>query len=884
MISELVDYLQSKGWRHREKGGQVWLLEPCPFCGGKGKLYFHGERGTWRCNKCDERGNILTMKRRLGDLQEVAKPVGYYFGVKDRPPAQLAVSRPPGDLVPRCHQRLLQDEDALDYVMEARGFSLETVAQFQLGLAQKGGKRYLTIPHVQGGVVVNLKYRSLPPAQKFFCRWPGGPSVLFNSDAIEDLASLPPRERVVVLCEGETDAMAWVQVGYPRAVSSTAGAGSLQEEWLRLLEPATTVLLAYDSDEAGEAGAQKAAATLGRWRCKRVTPLLHDFAEMVAAGMGRAEFDQCVRAAQPFDQDHLRPGSSFLDEMMARLAGDQPRGRPTGWMSLDRLLGGLRDGELTVVTGDTGCLAGDTVVGINRAMKGQPITLAELVRRQNGGKAGGKLWRRNIPTMIQSVVEPDYWGLAQVVRAIDAGAQDTVEVVFSNGSKLVGTEDHKVMTPEGAWLPLGGLAVGTDVACKAPAKKGDLSKPRYRQVGGLRYHPNATHPTAEHTPYRVPYHRLVVEAAGNNVPLCEYIEALRRGPCSFVFLEKDQCIHHVDGDSSNNEIKNLRLVSKAEHNRLHARDDQAWKNFGLNAVGACSVQSIRGAGKQQTYDLTVAGTHNYLANGIVTHNSGKSTWTTALALNQMAQDHSVLVAPFEGRPWEVLAKLLSMRAGRSAYEMTPEERAEVAPLVRDLPLFLLDRHGPTPLQDIKDVIYHAVHRYGVQTVILDHLHYLLAAGGDDERKAIDHAVREIKGWTLDLRIHIVLVVHPSKLQTDQKGRLIKPSLNNLKGSSAIKQETDNGILVWRHRSTEPGDTDHRAEVTVLKCRSPAGREGSIWLDFVPGAELFEDNGRAPGGWASSPPPPRTGRDAAAETNSRWEEEREERAGPWRQPY
>lgn len=624
MNSELADYLNAKGWKHKEARGQVQLFEPCFHCAKVGKIYFHAERGTWRCVKCDLRGNLLTLKRRMGDLPEVTKPLAtFFFGGKDKPPPQLAVSRPPEDLVPRCHERLLQDAEALDYVMGARGFSEETVEAFRLGLAEKAGKRYLTIPHVQNGVVVNLKYRSLPPAKKFFSRWPGGPSILFNWDSLEGLAARPPRERIVVLCEGETDAMAWAQVGYPMAVSSTAGAGSLQEEWLLQLEPATTILLAYDSDQAGESGAEKAAATLGRWRCKRVAPLLHDFAEMIAAGMGRADFDRCVEAARPYDQDSLRPLASYAEELLSRLKGDRPRGRPTGWLGFDQLLGGLRDGELTVVTGETG--------------------------------------------------------------------------------------------------------------------------------------------------------------------------------------------------------------------------------------------------------------------------SGKSTWTTALAVNILAQGQPVLIAPFESRPYDVLAKIVSMRTGRGFYDMTLQEARDSFVHVSDLPCFILDRHGPTPLQEIRDAVYHAVHRYGVQLVVLDHLHYLLAAGGDDERKAIDQAVREIKGWTLDLQVHIVLVVHPSKLQTDSRGRIIKPTLNNLKGSSAIKQEADNGIRIWRHRSDSEADTETRTELAVLKCRSPAGREGSLWLDFVPGAELFQEPTephcpRSGAGRRTSSPPPMTGRDAAAEPNSRWEDEREESHGPWRTPY
>jgi len=586
MLTELAEYLRDKGWRTKERGRHVVLLDPCPWCGGKGKLSFMAERGTWRCVKCDESGNVLTMRRRLGDLEETVKPLhGFYYGPQDASSAGKPTgSRPPKGLVEKCQAKLQEDPDALDYLMGQRGLTMETIQHFRLGKAEKNGVRYLVIPHVQRGQVVNVKYRTLPPAEKSFARWPGCPSVLFNGDALLELAGKPARERVVTVCEGETDAMALHQVGLPHVVSSTAGAGAWPEEWLGLLEPATTILLAYDSDEAGELGAEKAAATLGRWRCKRITPRLHDFNDMIAAGMGRQEVDQCVLKAREYGDDTIRTLSSLADEMVARLQGERPRGRPTGWLELDVILGGLRDGELTVVTGDTG--------------------------------------------------------------------------------------------------------------------------------------------------------------------------------------------------------------------------------------------------------------------------SGKSTWTTALALHQLQQGAGVLIAPFEQRPWEVMSKMVSMSSGRSVYDMAQDQVEGGLQKILGLPCYLLDKHGPTPLPVIRDAIYHSRHRFGVEMVILDHLHYLLGAGVDDERKAIDAAVREIKGWTVDLGVHVLLVVHPAKLELDPRtGAVRKPSLNDLKGASSIKQEADNGIRVWRHRDPDTLEDQGLAEIAVLKCRSPAGTEGAMWAYFESGAERYT-------GGAQPPRPPR----------------------------
>lgn len=34
-------------------------------------------------------------------------------------------------------------------------------------------------------------------------------------------------------------------------------------------------------------------------------------------------------------------------------------------------------------------------------------------------------------------------------------------------------------------------------------------------------------------------------------------------------LKKDECVHHIDGNRSNNDIKNLMLMTIGEHSRLH---------------------------------------------------------------------------------------------------------------------------------------------------------------------------------------------------------------------------------------------------------------------------------------------------------------------------
>lgn len=580
MDQKLADYLTEKGWRYREvEGGrQVRLDEECPFCGKRKHLFFSSATTQWDCKRCGEKGNLLTMRRRLGDLKlEVQSSVSiWYRGAPDKK-TPLEGGRPNPGAEIRYHKRIASGEavEALEY-LHARGFTDETIKRFRLGVAARNGTEYITIPHYYEGECVGIKMRTIPPDEKRFVRWPDCPSVLFNGDCLADLKDQAPRDRVVLLCEGETDAIALTQLGYRYAVASTTGAGKTDwpAHWLEPLDAATTILVCYDSDEAGEAGAEKAARVLGKYRTRRVRLPLKDAATMVEAGFGKEEIDKAIAKAENYDDSAVCEMSSAVEGLRDMIRNDSPKGASTGWVTLDVVLGGIRPGELTVITGDTG--------------------------------------------------------------------------------------------------------------------------------------------------------------------------------------------------------------------------------------------------------------------------SGKSTWGTALARHQALFGQPVLIAPFEQSTSDILGKLVSMDAKRPVYSFTEEDLERCLETTLKLPILFLDKRGPTPFGDIKDAIYVAVHRHGVRFVLLDHLHFFLDCKSDNERQMIGSVMRSLKVMAEDLGIHIALVVHPAKLGRDYRGRIRKVVLDDLKGSSEIKQTCDNGIRVFRDRAEEVGSRSDTTEITVLKCRSPAGGEGQVWFDFAPGSELFDE--------------------------------------------
>lgn len=195
-----------------------------------------------------------------------------------------------------AHARLLNDPGALSYLTEKRGLSLETVKQFKLGLETDGtGAKWLTIPHYNDGRLVNIKSRSLPPAEKSFKRVKGCRSVLYNADAISQ------NHDEIFLCEGEFDTLTLIDRGILNAVGTTAGAGAFLPEWRVQFEAVKKIYLCYDADAAGRAGARKVANALGRDRCCNVTlPEGEDLNSFLLKPGSLDKFVDIVNTAKPF--------------------------------------------------------------------------------------------------------------------------------------------------------------------------------------------------------------------------------------------------------------------------------------------------------------------------------------------------------------------------------------------------------------------------------------------------------------------------------------------------------------------------------------------------------------------------------------------------------
>lgn len=292
----------------------------------------------------------------------------------------------------------------------------------------------------------------------------------------------------------------------------------------------------------------------------------------------------------------------------------------------------------TLLAMDCGCLAGDTVLSLNRGGRGFQMSIAEVVRRQGN-------WDANIPTQVARA-DNGVRRLAVMSNAWYSGVKQTYEVTTSTGRSIRATDEHPFLTPEG-WSRLDALSVGDRVLVDVGrSSRGRTRKTRYHRTFGMKHHPYRTRHSKD-TVWQVPTHRLVAEAVLNNMSPEAFIARVQAGGVQGLhFLDPEvYAVHHVDRDSMNNRPENLQPMTHAEHFALHSKEGTA-SNV-LHQIGEEMITSITPYGEEDTYDIEVADDpHNFLANGFVVHNTGK-TGCSLIAMEELMEQqviqHPVLV-------------------------------------------------------------------------------------------------------------------------------------------------------------------------------------------------------------------------------------------------
>lgn len=340
-----------------------------------------------------------------------------------------------------------------------------------------------------------------------------------------------------------------------------------------------------------------------------------------------------------------------------------------------------------VLVGVPGCITGDTMLDYKRGKRaaGRPISLWDFHDKFNGISTSTRPWEDlTEPTYLHSLGPDGNVYYNRVISVIDAGMKHCIAIDFSDGSRLTLTPNHPVCVPGGQFIPAGQLEVGSGVLARGsmkpvPAGGRNLAARPPREIVNLKYHPHGSRRIVEHVyEYtRVARARLVVEAHMNHMSYYAFVGILQNDQAraeSLTYLDPSYEVHHVDEDTLNDQLSNLMVLHKIDHAREHGKVE----NFNVEYVREVTVTGITSAGSKKTFDIQMdMPANNFVANGIIVHNTGKSLTARVVAsildVPLVTIDFSRVFSKYVGDSEERIQSALKMVEGMAPVVLFGDE-------------------------------------------------------------------------------------------------------------------------------------------------------------------------------------------------------------------
>jgi len=333
----------------------------------------------------------------------------------------------------------------------------------------------------------------------------------------------------------------------------------------------------------------------------------------------------------------------------------------------------LYRGRIHYAIGAPECLAADTFIkyvvrtpgGRIQSRKGG--TIERLYQRFHGlpGRGRGNHTQRpetiGSEFWVQSINEAGNVFLNKIENVVDAGVKEVYELETRGGHVLRLTADHKLWVGDG-FLPLSKLDVGDKVFVNPgrPQYVGGRQPKPHRDEILVKYHPFGPIKVVNGCTYhRLDFAYVVYEAARNGMTFEGYRKYLNTAPhrdidCLWA-VQPGYVIHHRDLNPFNNVLSNLELLSDSAHRQLHIEETKSHIQIKVQPDVIWSINKI---GLEQCYDIQCADPYNnFVAEGIVVHNSGKS-WLSQVAMAwEMMKGNNVIAIDFENDPHSIRERL-----------------------------------------------------------------------------------------------------------------------------------------------------------------------------------------------------------------------------------
>ncbi len=240
-------------------------------------------------------------------------------------------------------------------------------------------------------------------------------------------------------------------------------------------------------------------------------------------------------------------------------------------------------------------------------------------------------------------------------------------------------------------------------------------------------------------------------------------------------------------------------------------------------------------GEDQVYDLTVPGTHNFVAEDVLVHNTSFALGMAAHAAVEARVP--TLIFSLEMSCDEITNRLLvsearvdasRMRNGRLSEPDWPKISQAVARL-GDAPLFIDDNPNTTVMEIRAKARRLKARHGGLGLIIVDYLQLMSGGSTENRQLEVSSISRGLKVLARELEVPVVAL---SQLSRQLEARADKrPVLADLRESGSLEQDADVVMFLYRDEVYNADSADRgTAEIILAKHRN--GPTGKVQLAFL----------------------------------------------------
>ena len=244
---------------------------------------------------------------------------------------------------------------------------------------------------------------------------------------------------------------------------------------------------------------------------------------------------------------------------------------------------------------------------------------------------------------------------------------------------------------------------------------------------------------------------------------------------------------------------------------------------------------------------------------LVTIGGHTSTGKSALALqianfNCVGLGKPVGIIGMEMTKRDYVARLLSMNTGVNLgnihlNRLTPDNWTKIAAIqgkIADAKFHISDKPRLN-IHEIRSIARQWKRKFGIEMLIIDNLKNMKLAERDSMANSIEDAVQDFKALGKELDLVPFILAHISR---DHEKKYKRPTMQDLKGSSAFEQDSDSVMFTWLPYKFDYDQDNGQAEIYIDKRRNgPTGTtnisKGEYSLQFVKECAIFKELGTSP---------------------------------------